>query len=166
MAEEIVHHEAIQQYIGQLATLEKEFDTLDVQILRDTYNRHFPLFQKRDAITSQIRGFWPLVFEQASSMLGFDEHITTEDGHLLSSLRSMTLSRPDVDNEPRTICLSFTFEENDFFEDTVLAKTFVFGKGGEMSSRCGRPSLGGAQEWEEGWRGNEETWGVNEEGAI
>ena len=32
MAEEIVHHEAIQQYIGQLATLEKEFDALDVQI--------------------------------------------------------------------------------------------------------------------------------------
>ena len=67
-------------------------------------------------------------------MLSFDEHITTEDGHLLRSLRSMTLSRPDIDNEPRTICLSFTFEENDFFEDTVLAKTFVFGKSGTMSS--------------------------------
>jgi len=32
MTEEIVHHEAIQQYIGQLATLEREFDALDVQI--------------------------------------------------------------------------------------------------------------------------------------
>lgn len=134
MTEEIVEHEAIQQHIGDLAALEKEFDALEVQILRDTYNRHFPLFQKRDAITSQIRGFWPLVIDQTSSMLNFDEYITPEDGHLFRSLRSMTLSRPDVDNEPRTIRLSFSFDGNDFFEDTVLAKTFVFGKGGEMSS--------------------------------
>ncbi|RPB03866.1 hypothetical protein L873DRAFT_1668590 [Choiromyces venosus 120613-1] len=134
MTEEIVDHETIQQHLGDLATLEKDFEALEVQILRDTYNRHLPLFQKRDAITSQIRGFWPLVLEQASSMLNFDEYITTEDGHLVSSLRSMALSRPDVDNEPRTICLTFTFEENAFFEDTVLAKTFVYGKGGEMSS--------------------------------
>jgi len=210
MAEEIVHHEAIQQYIGQLATLEKEFDALEVQIrnspplpsflltpnnsyranarltttknaktiVRDTYNRHFPLFQKRDAITSQIRGFWPLVFEQASSMLSFDEHITTEDGHLLSSLRSMTLSRPDVDNEPRTICLSFTFEENDFFEDTVLAKTFVFGKGGEMSSvpvgikwKDGKDLTEGVsatavQAWEERKSGKKDGEGMKKLGEL
>ncbi|CAZ86466.1 unnamed protein product [Tuber melanosporum] len=142
MTEEMVDHEAIQQHIGDLATLEKEFDALEVQILRDTYNRHLPLFRKRDAITSRINGFWPLVLEQTSSMLNFDEYITPEDGHLFRSLCSMTLSRPDVDNEPRTIRLDFTFEENDFFEDAVLAKTFVFGKSGEMSSRCRSPSLG------------------------
>ncbi|CUS11868.1 unnamed protein product [Tuber aestivum] len=134
MAEENVDFEATQQHLGDLAALEKEFDALEVQTLRVTYNSHLPLFQKRDAITSQIKGFWPLVIEQTSSMLNFDEFITPEDGHLLRSLRSMTLTRPDVDNEPRTIRLSFTFEENAFFEDTVLAKTFVFGKHGQMSS--------------------------------
>ncbi|PWW71818.1 hypothetical protein C7212DRAFT_231006 [Tuber magnatum] len=152
-----IDNQAMGEHLGNLAALEREFDALEVQTLRLTYNSHLPLFQKRDAITSQIEGFWPLVIEQTSSMHSFDEHITPEDGHLLRSLRSMTFTRPDVDNEPRTIRLSFTFGENDFFEDTVLAKTFVFGKRGQMSSRCRSPSLGGAQEWDEGWRGDEKT---------
>jgi len=111
-------------------------------------------------------------------MLGFDEHITTEDGHLLRSLLSMTLSRPDVDNEPRTICLSFTFEENDFFGDTVLAKTFVFGKGGEISSvpvgiewKDGKDltegvSAAAVQAWEERKSGKKDGQGMKKLGEL
>lgn len=103
--------------------------------VRDTYKRQRPLYERRDEITSQITNFWPLVIEQASALLGFDEFITTEDAHLIAeSLRSFTVTRPDVEEEPRTIQLRFGFAANDFFEDAELVKTFVHQKCGKMAS--------------------------------
>lgn len=106
--------------------------------VRETTLRQAPLFARRNALTSQIRNFWPLTFEQAAAALAFDEYITPEDAHLLGgSLRGINVTRPDVATEPRSVLIQFEFGPNDYFDDAVLSKTFTHQLGG--SGLCSVP---------------------------
>ncbi|RPB12575.1 hypothetical protein P167DRAFT_506622, partial [Morchella conica CCBAS932] len=131
-----IDQEAIQSALAELAGLEKEFEKVDVDILRETTLRQAPLFTRRNALTSRIHNFWPLTFEQASSALQFDEFVTPEDAHVLGKyLRSVNVTRPDLDHEPRSVRIEFEFDANEYFSDAVLAKTFEYqaGAGGLAS---------------------------------
>lgn len=88
-----------------------------------------PLYEKRQAIISQIPNFWPLVLEQAPAEV--DEFIQPLDSNLLlSALKSISVRRFEIDNggkgDPRSIAIRFEFEENDHFEDKVLEKKFYY----------------------------------------
>jgi Nucleosome assembly protein (NAP) len=75
------------------------------------------------------------VIEQTSALLGFDEYITPEDAHLIATcLRGVTVTRPDVETEPRSLQLTFTFAENEFFENKELVKKFAYQKCGMLAS--------------------------------
>ncbi|KAH0606423.1 uncharacterized protein H6S33_004084 [Morchella sextelata] len=122
-----IDQEAIQSALADLAGLEKEFEMVDVDILRETTIRQAPLFTRRNALTSRIHNFWPLTFEQASSALQFDEFVTPEDAHILGKyLRNVNVTRPDLTTEPRSVRIEFTFDANEYFADEVLAKTFEY----------------------------------------
>lgn len=50
-------------------------------------------------------------------------------------LRSVNVTRPDLDREPRSVRIEFSFNANEYFGDAVLAKTFEYqpGAGGLAS---------------------------------
>ncbi|WQF79862.1 Putative nucleosome assembly protein (NAP) [Colletotrichum destructivum] len=114
----------------QLADLEREFEEVENQIVRKQYELSKPLYEKRAAVTSKIPNFWALVFEQSPAEV--DEHIQPSDAALLlSSLKNISVSRPEIDNgaangDPRTLSIRFEFNENEYFEDKVIEKTFWY----------------------------------------
>jgi hypothetical protein len=87
-----------------------------------------PLYEKRAKTVAQIPNFWSLVFEQAPQEV--DQYIQpTDSAVLLSSLKSLSVSHFELDEdpakgEPRSISIRFEFEENEYFEDAVLEKKF------------------------------------------
>ncbi|KAK2057901.1 hypothetical protein LY76DRAFT_515282 [Colletotrichum caudatum] len=114
----------------QLADLEREFEEVENQIVRKQYELSKPLYEKRAAVISKIPNFWALVFEQSPAEI--DEHIQPSDAALLlSSLKNVAVSRPEIDNgqangDPRSLTIRFEFNENEYFEDTVVEKTFWY----------------------------------------
>lgn len=94
-----------------------------------------PLYEKRHKLVSQIPNFWPLVIEQAPTDI--DEFIQPSDSALLlSSLVSLTVTRFEIENggkgDPRSVCFTWEFGANDYFEDKVIEKKFWYrrSKGG------------------------------------
>jgi len=133
---ELKSDEVVRQF-NQLAELEREFDKVDVEILRETTIKQSPLYDKRNAITSAISGFWPHVFEDASSSLGFDEHITPEDAEVLAHLTELNVTRPNAEKgDPRDIEFRFTFKDNDYMPAQTVTKLFTYQDG-----RPGSPGL-------------------------
>ena len=71
-------------------------------------------------------GFWPHVLEDASSNLGFDEHITPEDSEALNNLAKLNVSRPNVEKgDPRDVEISFTFLDNEYMPAQTVTKLFT-----------------------------------------
>lgn len=88
-----------------------------------------PLYVKRAALVSQIKGFWPLVFEQAPPDI--DEYIQPSDSQvLLQSLTNLSVSRFEIEDggagDPRSVAIRFEFAANDYFTDTVIEKKFWY----------------------------------------
>ncbi|KXH43163.1 hypothetical protein CSIM01_10099 [Colletotrichum simmondsii] len=113
----------------QLADLEREFELVENEIVRKQYELSKPLYEKRAAVVSKIPNFWALVFEQSPPEV--DEHIQPSDAALLlSSLKTISVSRPEIENgsggDPRSLTIRFEFNENDYFEDAVVEKTFWY----------------------------------------
>ncbi|KAK1672525.1 nucleosome assembly protein [Colletotrichum godetiae] len=113
----------------QLADLEHEFEIVENEIVRKQYELSKPLYEKRAAIVSKIPNFWALVFEQSPPEV--DEHIQPSDAALLlSSLKNISVSRPEIENssggDPRSLTIRFEFNENEYFEDSVVEKTFWY----------------------------------------
>ncbi|KAK1655597.1 nucleosome assembly protein [Colletotrichum phormii] len=113
----------------QLADLEHEFEIVENEIVRKQYELSKPLYEKRAAIVSKIPNFWALVFEQSPPEV--DEHIQPSDAALLlSSLKNISVSRPEIENgsggDPRSLTIRFEFNENEYFEDSVIEKTFWY----------------------------------------
>ncbi|KAI0124281.1 nucleosome assembly protein [Xylariales sp. AK1849] len=111
----------------QLADLEREFEDAEVEIIRQQAALTQPLYEKRQKTVAKIGEFWPLVFEQAPPEI--DTYIHPQDhAVLLQSLRSFSVSRFELDDggkgEPRSFAIKFEFDENDYFEDSVLEKKF------------------------------------------
>jgi len=88
--------------------------------------RQRPLFEKRDAITNAIPGFWPHVLEDASSTAGFDEYVTPEDAEVLTHVTEIKVTRPNAEKgDPRDIEVIFKIKENDFMPAQTITKLFT-----------------------------------------
>ncbi|KAF2969997.1 hypothetical protein GQX73_g3498 [Xylaria multiplex] len=126
---------------GELARLERDFDDVELEIIRQQYTLAKPLYEKREKLVANIPSFWPLVMEQAPQEI--DQYIQPSDSAvLLSSLRSISVSHFEIENggegDPRSISVKLEFAENEHFEDKVLEKKFWFrvarnGSGGLVS---------------------------------
>ncbi|SPN97213.1 related to phosphatase 2a inhibitor [Cephalotrichum gorgonifer] len=111
----------------QLADLEREFDDVEAEIIRQQVKLSQPLYEKRAVLVAKIPNFWPLVLEQAPPEV--DEYIQPSDSAiLLASLKSVSVEHFEIDagGDPRSISIKWEFAENEYFEDTVLEKKFWY----------------------------------------
>ena len=92
-----------------------------------------PLFERRRALVEKIPNFWPLVLEQAPPDI--DQFIQPSDSTICASfLKRIDVTRFEVPpaaptgskGDPRSVAIKFEFEENEWFEDTVLEKKFWY----------------------------------------
>ncbi|KAM3077356.1 hypothetical protein ACMFMG_006706 [Clarireedia jacksonii] len=114
-----------------LADIEREFDDVETEIIRQQVALTAPLYTRRTKITSQIPNFWPLVLEQAPPDI--DQYIQPSDSALLlSSLLSLHVSHFELEDtktpggDPRSVVISWEFSSNDYFEDAKLEKKFWY----------------------------------------
>ncbi|ROT43199.1 hypothetical protein SODALDRAFT_327378 [Sodiomyces alkalinus F11] len=134
----------------QLADIEREFEEVETEILRQQYEMSRPLYEKRQALVSQIPNFWALVMEAAPPEI--DEHIQPLDSAvLLSSLMSISVRRFEIEDggkgDPRSVAIRFEFTENDYFEDKVLEKKFWYRYSDDYTGLVSEPV---AIQWKEG----------------
>ncbi|KAK0720038.1 nucleosome assembly protein [Lasiosphaeris hirsuta] len=113
----------------ELADIEREFDDVETEIIRQQVQLTKSLYEKRHAVVSQIPNFWPLVIEQAPPDI--DEYIQPSDSALLlSSLSSLSVSHFEVENggkgDPRSVAIRWEFTENEYFEDSAIEKRFWY----------------------------------------
>lgn len=98
------------------------------------------------------------MFEDASSALRFDEHITPEDAEVLAHLTELNVTRPHAEKgDPRDIEFTFKFKDNDYMPAQTLVKLFTYQEGG-------KPGLTGliSTPIEIQWKGTKDlTFGVN-----
>ncbi|KAI1130905.1 nucleosome assembly protein [Nemania abortiva] len=134
-----------------LTDLEKEFEDVETEIIRQQYVLTKSLYEKRRKLVEKIPNFWPLVIEQAPPDV--DQYIHPSDSAvLLSALSSISVSRFEIENggkgDPRSIAIRMEFTENDDFEDKVLEKKFWFRR--YKSGGAGLVSEPVAIKWKEG----------------
>ncbi|KAI1214798.1 nucleosome assembly protein [Annulohypoxylon truncatum] len=113
----------------ELMDLEKDFDDVETEIIRQQVAMNKPLYERRAALVAKIPNFWALVFEQAPPDL--DQYIQPSDSAvLLSSLTSVSVSHFEIENggkgDPRSVSIKLEFSENEWFEDKVLEKKFWY----------------------------------------
>jgi len=96
--------------------------------VKQQYTLSKPAYEKRATITSQIPNFWAIVLETCPPEI--DQFIQPQDSQIFAeSLTSISVTRPEIDSDaangnPRTVAFRFEFKPNDFFDNTVLEKTF------------------------------------------
>ena len=95
--------------------------------MRKQYDLSQSIFSKRSAIVARIPNFWSLVLEQAPEDI--DQFIQPQDSRVFAeSLINIEVRRPELDvkgsGNPRSVSIKFDFKPNEYFEDTVLEKTF------------------------------------------
>ncbi|TQS38249.1 hypothetical protein Golomagni_01251 [Golovinomyces magnicellulatus] len=106
-----------------LTEIERDFEDVEKEIIRQEAILSAPIYARRDVLTSKIPNFWPLVFEQAPPEI--DQYIQMADGALLlGALTSLSVSRFEPEVDPRSVIIRFEFSENKYFEDKVLEKKF------------------------------------------
>ncbi|KAK6333820.1 hypothetical protein TWF730_004003 [Orbilia blumenaviensis] len=117
-AVEASHTEAF----GQLGDLELEFEKAEVDVLKYQIRTTAPLYERRNELTTQLPGFWVSVFGQSQDI---DQHIAPDDMGAISTISSVNVIRPDVD-EPRNFIIELGFDKdrNEWFEGNVLRKQF------------------------------------------
>ncbi|KAI3339776.1 nucleosome assembly protein [Ustulina deusta] len=121
-----------------LAELERGFEDVEVETIRQQYVLSKPLYEKREKLVAKIPNFWPLVMEQAPPEI--DQYIQPSDSAvLLSSLNSVSVSRFEIENggkgDPRSIFIKMEFAENEYFKDKVLEKKFWYRRSKAGSAR-------------------------------
>ncbi|KAI1080663.1 nucleosome assembly protein [Whalleya microplaca] len=126
---EDVDIEEITASYEELTELEKEFDDVETEIIRQQVSLTKPLYEKREKLVAKIPNFWPLVFEQAPPEV--DQYIQpTDSAVLLSSLSSISVSHFEIENggkgDPRSVAIKMEFTDNEYFEDKVLEKKFWY----------------------------------------
>jgi hypothetical protein len=131
-----------------LEALEDEFEDVEVEILRKQHELTKDLYVKRQAVIDKIPGFWPLVIEQSPPEI--DEYIQPTDAALfMTSLTNLHVERHELPNgDPRSVRITFTFSENDHFENTTLTKEFNWRNAKDGSS--GYVSVPVEIKWKEG----------------
>ena len=120
--------------------------------VKQQYTLSKPAYAKRSEITSSIPNFWPIVLETCPPEI--DQFIQPQDSQIFAeSLTSISVSRPEIDADPkdgnpRTVAFRFEFKPNDFFENTVLEKTFHWRRASD--GWTGLVSEPVAVQWKEG----------------
>ncbi|RFU35209.1 hypothetical protein B7463_g1093, partial [Scytalidium lignicola] len=109
-----------------LADIEREFDDVETEIIRQQVSLTAPLYTRRQQTVSQIPNFWPLVLEQAPPDI--DQYIQPSDSALLlSSLTALSVTHFEIDDpkgDPRSVCIRWEFAPNEYFKDKILEKKF------------------------------------------
>ncbi|EKD14753.1 uncharacterized protein L3040_002817 [Drepanopeziza brunnea f. sp. 'multigermtubi'] len=109
-----------------LAEIEREFDQVETEIIRQQLALTKHLYARRSKTVAQIPNFWPLVLEQAPPDI--DQYIQPSDSALLlSSLASLSVSHFEAElphGDPRSVSIRFDFQENEYFRDASLEKRF------------------------------------------
>lgn len=119
----------------ELIQLEKEFDDVDLEIMRKQYVLTTPLYAKRQQMIAKIPNFWALVFEQAPPEV--DTYIQPSDSQLFAEcLKSLEVPRFEInpapvagaepEGSPRSLSIKMEFGPNEWFENDVLEKKFWF----------------------------------------
>ncbi|KAF2455480.1 hypothetical protein BDY21DRAFT_273470, partial [Lineolata rhizophorae] len=112
----------------ELVQIEYEFDDVELEIIRQQTALNAPLYAKRQAVTSRIPNFWPLVFEQGPSDIG--QMIQPTDSEIFAEcLTGFSVSRFELPGgSPRSVAIRFEFDasKNKWFADEVLEKKFWF----------------------------------------
>ncbi|KAI5865582.1 nucleosome assembly protein-domain-containing protein [Durotheca rogersii] len=112
----------------ELVELEREFEDVEAEIIRQQVALTKKLYEKRATLVAKIPNFWPLVLEQAPPDI--DQYIHPADSAvLLSSLTSISVSHFEIDGgkgDPRSVAIKMEFAENEWFEDKVLEKKFWY----------------------------------------
>ncbi|KAF2220609.1 nucleosome assembly protein [Elsinoe ampelina] len=118
----------------ELAEIEREFDDLDVEIIRKQYHLSKDAYMKRKAVISKIFKFWSHVFEAAPPEI--DRYIQPSDSEIFAeALINVEVDRFELDSgsseakgsasgDPRSISIKFEFSPNEWFDDTMLEKKF------------------------------------------
>ncbi|KAI9763773.1 MAG: hypothetical protein M1840_009098 [Geoglossum simile] len=117
----------------ELAELEREFDEVELEIIRTHTLLNASLYTKRSALILGLPNFWPLVLEQAPPDI--DQFIQPSDSTVLvSALKSIDVVRfeippavsPEASGSPRSVAISFEFSPNEWFDNSVLEKKFWY----------------------------------------
>ncbi|OTB07695.1 hypothetical protein M426DRAFT_317601 [Hypoxylon sp. CI-4A] len=113
----------------ELMELEKDFDDVDTEIIRQQVTLTKSLYEKRAQLVGKIPNFWALVFEQAPQDI--DQYIQPSDSAILSAaLTNVSVSHFEIENggngDPRSVSIKLEFSENEWFEDKVLEKKFWY----------------------------------------
>ncbi|KAK9466277.1 hypothetical protein V1512DRAFT_291814 [Lipomyces arxii] len=114
--------DSTQATFNELSKLETDFEKAEVQILKYSLGLLKPLYERRKELVKNIENFWAFVLQQAGE--DFDQYLTPQDAELIEEVSDILVERDDVD--PRTFTITFTFNENDFMDTTVLAKKFTY----------------------------------------
>lgn len=101
--------------------LVKEQNDAEERIFEYSLTLLKPIYEKRRVLVSTIPSFWTAVLE-ASELLA--EYITYEDTEAIDSLREVHIDW-DTDNV-KNFTISLGFDENPYFESTVLKKSFEY----------------------------------------
>ncbi|KAF2753930.1 hypothetical protein EJ05DRAFT_489643 [Pseudovirgaria hyperparasitica] len=133
MTKEDVEQTAPDVSYEELAAIEHDFEEAELDIIRATTKRFAPLYIKRKAIIDKIPAFWALVLEQAPPEL--DQFIQPSDSQVFAdALTDMSVSRFEIDDpagSPRSISITFTFSENEYFTNKTLNKKFWYRRSSE-----------------------------------
>ncbi|CZT49477.1 related to phosphatase 2a inhibitor [Rhynchosporium secalis] len=135
-----------------LADIEKEFDDVETEIIRQQITLSNPLYERRSKTVSQIPNFWPLVLEQAPPDI--DQYIQPSDSALLlSSLLSISVSHFESETyipggDPRSVSITWEFAPNEYFLDEKLEKKFWYRRA--KDGWCGLVSEPVGIRWKEG----------------
>ncbi|TGO91091.1 hypothetical protein BPOR_0039g00050 [Botrytis porri] len=137
-----------------LAEIEREFDDVETEIIRQQVSLTQPLYTHRNKTISQIPNFWALVLEQAPPDI--DQYIQPSDSALLlSSLTSLHVSHFELEGpqstnggDPRSVSITWTFSPNEYFTDEKLVKKFWYRK--SLGGWCGLVSEPVRIHWKKG----------------
>ncbi|EGX88010.1 NAP family protein [Cordyceps militaris CM01] len=110
---------------SKLQELEDDFEDVEVELLRQQAKLSAKLYEKRAATIADIPNFWPLVLEQSPPDI--DEYIQpTDSAVLLNHLVGLDVDRFELPSggDPRSVRITMTFSENEYFSDKSLSKQF------------------------------------------
>lgn len=126
------------QTIRELRLFDSAISDVDKEITAKQYLMSKDIFANRQNTIAKIPGFWAVTFDNASSEL--EATVTSNDLEVFTkALTAVEVTRPEIPagakasdsgldkfGEPRTLNLKFHFQENEWFTDRVLDKTFYF----------------------------------------
>ncbi|KAI1176565.1 hypothetical protein F4777DRAFT_263629 [Nemania sp. FL0916] len=134
------------QTIKELQVFEAAISDVDTEVTAKQYLMSRAIFEARQRTIAKIPSFWAVTFDNAAAEL--EAAVTPADLEVFSAaLTAVEVTRPEIPasaspsdvgldkfGEPRSLCFTFRFSENEWFSDPVLTKTFYFRYGADGSA--------------------------------